>query len=114
MKKKWVFYDENTEKIDEISEKYNITKLLAKVLVNRNIVNDEEINIFLDPTRNDFHDPYSLPDMKKAVDRLEIAIKNKEKVIIFGDYDVDGITSITVLKRFLEERGLDVRILYTK
>ena len=113
MKKKWVFYDEDNSKVNEISKKYNISNLLAKVLINRNIV-DDEIDVFLNPTRNDFHDPYLLPDMEKAVDRLEIAIKNKEKVIIFGDYDVDGITSITVLKRFLEERGLEVRILYSK
>lgn len=108
MKKKWVFYEADDKKIDEISKNYNISKLLARVLVNRDITRDEEINIFLNPTRNDFHDPYLMPDMKKAVDRIETAIKNKEKIIIYGDYDVDGITSITVLKRFLEERGLEV------
>lgn len=108
MKKKWEFYDVDDKKIDEISEKYNISKLLARVLVNRGITDDEDINIFLNPTRNDFHDPYLMPDMKKAVDRIETAIKEKQKIIIYGDYDVDGITSITVLKRFLEERGLEV------
>ena len=53
-------------------------------------------------------------DMEKAVDRIIKAIENKEKVMIYGDYDVDGITSITVLKKFLEERGLDCRLLYSK
>lgn len=108
MKKRWEFYDVDDKKIDEISEKYNISKLLARVLVNRGITEDEDINIFLNPTRNDFHDPYLMPDMKKAVDRIETAIKEKQKIIIYGDYDVDGITSITVLKRFLEERGIEV------
>lgn len=108
MKKKWEFYEVDDKKIDEISEKYNISKLLARVLVNRGITDDEDINIFLNPTRNDFHDPYLMPDMKKAVDRIETAIKEKQKIIIYGDYDVDGITSITVLKRFLEERGIQV------
>ncbi len=52
--------------------------------------------------------------MEKVVNRIIDAIQNNEKVIIFGDYDVDGITSTTVLKKFLEERGLKVRILYSK
>ncbi len=108
MKKKWEFYETDENKINEISEKHNISKLLARVLVNRKITDDNDVNVFLNPTRNDFHDPYLMPDMKEAVDRIEIAIKNKEKIIIYGDYDVDGITSITVLKRFLEERGLTV------
>lgn len=108
MKKKWEFFEADDKKIDDISQKHNISKLLARVLINRNITNEEDINIFLNPTRNDFHDPYLMPDMKKAVDRIDLAIKNKEKIIIYGDYDVDGITSITVLKRFLEERGLIV------
>ena len=108
MKKKWEFYEINDEEINRISEKCNISKLLARVLVNRNIKEEEKINVFLNPTRNDFHDPYLMPDMKKAVDRIEKAILNKERLIIYGDYDVDGITSITVLKRFLEERGIEV------
>ncbi len=108
MRKKWIYYETETEKIDEISNKYNINKLLARILVNRGIKTEKEIKIFLEPTRNDFYDAFLLPDMKKAVDRIIKAINNKEKVIIYGDYDVDGITSVTVLKKFLKERGLDV------
>ncbi len=107
MKKKWEYYEANEETVNEISEKFNISKLLAKILVNRDIVEDEKIKVFLEPTRNDFYDPFLMPDMEKAVERIIKAIENKEKVMIYGDYDVDGITSITVLKKFLEERGLD-------
>lgn len=107
MNKKWEFYEENEEKIKEISEKFNISNLLAKMLINRNIVEDEEIRKFLNPTRNDFYNPFLMPDMEKAVKRIIKAIDNKEKVMIYGDYDVDGITSITVLKQFLSERGLE-------
>ncbi|MBQ3145449.1 MAG: hypothetical protein IJB90_02590 [Clostridia bacterium] len=114
MNKKWEYYEVNEERVNEISEKFNISKLLAKILVNRDIVEDEKIKVFLEPTRNDFYDPFLMPDMEKAVDRIIKAIENKEKVMIYGDYDVDGITSITVLKKFLEERGLDCRILYSK
>ncbi len=108
MNKKWEFYSYDEEKIEEISKRFNISELLATVLVNRNIVEDDEIELFLNPTRKDFHDPYLMPDMKKAVDRIVKAIQIQEKTMIYGDYDVDGITSITVLSKFLKERGLDV------
>lgn len=108
MNKKWEFYNSDIDKIKELSEKFGISELLATVLVNREIVEDEDVKIFLNPNRNNFHDPYLMPDMKQAVDRIIEAINKKEKTIIYGDYDVDGITSITVLSKFLKERGLDV------
>lgn len=108
MNKKWEFYDSDYEKVREISEKFNISELLATVLVNRNITDDDTIKLFLNPTRNDFYNPYLMPDMEKAVDRIIKAIDTREKTIIYGDYDVDGITSITVLSKFLKERGLVV------
>ena len=107
MNKKWQIIDPNEEKIQELSKKYNINKLLSTILINRNI-KDEDLEIFLNPTRLNFHDPFLMPDMNKAVDRIIDAIKNDEKIIIYGDYDVDGITSITVLKSFLAERGVKV------
>ena len=108
MNKKWQIYETNESKIKEISEKYNLNKLLSTILVNRNITQEEEIRLFLKPTRGDFHNPFLMQDMEKAVERILIAIEKKEKVTIYGDYDVDGITSITVLKSFLQERGLEV------
>ena len=107
MNKKWEYYDVDEEKIRCISNKYNISTLLARILLNRGITDEKEIEVFLNPTRNDFYDPFLMPDMEKATDRIIEAINKKEKVIIYGDYDVDGITSITVLKQFLRERGLD-------
>ncbi|MDO5555852.1 MAG: DHH family phosphoesterase [Clostridia bacterium] len=106
MNKKWEYYESNEEKVKEISEKFNISNLLAKILVNREILKDKEIEIFLKPTRNDFYNPFLMQDMEKAVRRIEKAITTKEKVMIYGDYDADGITSIAVLKKFLFERGL--------
>lgn len=107
MNKKWEFLKTDEDKVKQIAEKYDMSELLATVLVNRNIVEDKDIKIFLSPNRNDFHDPYQMPDMEKAVDRILKAIETNEKVMIYGDYDVDGITSITVLKKFLHARGLD-------
>ena len=108
MSKKWQIYQVNEKEIEELQEKYKINKLLATILSNRGIVKENQIEKFLKPKRNDFYDPYGMPDMKITVERIIKAIENNEKTIIYGDYDVDGITSVTVLKSFLEERGLEV------
>ena len=107
MSKKWQYYQTNQEEVEKLEKEYKINKLLATILVNRGIT-VENANIFLNPTRKDFHDPKLMPDMNIAVERILQAIEKKEKTIIYGDYDVDGITSITVLKSFLTERGLEV------
>ena len=107
MTKKWQIYESNNEKIEEISQKYNLNKLLATILLNRKI-EENQIEIYFNPNRKNFHDPFLMPDMEIAVNRILKAMKNKEKIIIYGDYDVDGITSITVLKSFLKDRGIDV------
>lgn len=108
MRKKWQFYNVDKEEVEKIAKKYNINKLLATILSNRGIVNPQDIEIFLKPTRYNFHDPFLMPDMEIAVDRIIKAIQNKQQIIIYGDYDADGITSTTVLKTFLEERGLHI------
>lgn len=113
MNKKWQYIENNKEEAVRISKKFNLNLITAQIIANRNL-KDEQIQTFLNPTRENFYDPFLLPDMEKAVDRILKAIKNKEKITIFGDYDVDGITSTTVLKKYLEERGLKVRILYSK
>ena len=107
MNKKWQIYETDEAKINRISQKYNLNKLLLSIIINRNI-REEDIEVFLNPTRNNFHDPFLMPDMEIAVERIIKAINNKEKIIIYGDYDVDGITSITVLKSFFEDRGIKV------
>ena len=87
MNKKWQIYETDENKVEEIAEKYNLNKLLATILVNRNIVKEEDIRLFLEPTRADFHNPFKMIDMKKAVERIKQAIKNQEKVTIYGDYN---------------------------
>ena len=107
MSKKWVYYKSNEKLALELEEKYKINKLLANILANREIT-EEKAEVFLKPTRNDFHNPFEMPDMEKAVERILEARESQEKIIIFGDYDVDGITSITVLKSFLKDIGVEV------
>ena len=106
MNKKWEICKINEEDINKICEENNLSQLIGSILASKKIISKDEIREFLNPTRDDFHDPSLMPDMEKAVERILIAIQNKEKIIIYGDYDVDGITSVTVLKKFLEEQGL--------
>lgn len=108
MNKKWQIYETDEGKIEELKEKYKLNSLLATILVNRGIDSKEKIRQFLEPTRQDFYNPYLMQDMEIAVERIVRAIENQEKVIIYGDYDVDGITSTVVLKKFLKDLGLEV------
>ena len=108
MNKKWECYEVDENKVQDLMTKYNVNEILARILVNKNISTQKEMDLFMNPTRNDFHDPFLMPDMEIAINRILKAIENKEKIMIYGDYDADGITSITVLKSFLKERGLEV------
>ena len=108
MIKKWEFYNSDEKLVDEICERYNLNKVIGKIIVNRHVVNDEDVRIFITPTRDDFHDPFLFKGMDIAVERIIKALNNKEKILIYGDYDVDGITSTTVLKKYLMDRGISV------
>ena len=106
MKKKWTIKNKKTKnEITEeyIKQKYKLKNLIVKIIEQKNFKNEEELKVFLNPTRNDFYDPYLMPDMEKAVSRILKALKNNENITIFGDYDADGITSTTILKRFFHD-----------
>lgn len=96
-------YDEN--KVNELMKKYNISNMLAKLIISREI---EDVDIFLNGTLADLKDPYEMKDMEKFVERVKNAVDNNEKICIYGDYDVDGITSITIMYKFLTSIGADV------
>lgn len=108
MIKNWEINSKDDIRVNDITRKYGINKILARIMVNRNLDIEQNMEIYLNPNRNSFHDPFLLPDMEIAVNRIIKAIENKEKIMIYGDYDADGITSITVLKSFLLERGANV------
>lgn len=107
MNKKWEYYQIDESKIEEISRKYNISPLLSRILLNRNIDLDEKIKKFLYPKIEDLYDPFLMSNMETAVNRIIQAVNKKEKITIYGDYDVDGITSVAVLTKFLTELGVD-------
>ena len=108
MNKKWECYEIEEAQVNNLIEKYKLNSILAKILVNKGITEKKDIDLFVNPTRKDFYDPFLMPDMEIAVNRILKAIEDNEKIMIYGDYDADGITSTTVLKNFLEERGLKV------
>lgn len=108
MNKKWECYDIDEKLLYDFMQKYKLNEILARVLISKNITKKDDMDLFMNPTRKDFHDPFLMPDMNIIVDRILKAIDDEEKIMIYGDYDADGITSITVLKTFLEERGLKV------
>ena len=76
MNKKWQVYNVNEAQVEEIINNNNVNKLIATILSNRGITNQKDIDIFLNPTRQDFHNPYQMPDMEIAVERIIKAIEN--------------------------------------
>jgi single-stranded-DNA-specific exonuclease len=101
---KWNFYIPTWEQLnrrDELSKKFGLNPVVALLMVQRGISGDEEAGRFLNPSPADMHDPFLYPDMEKAVDRLNLALGNKEKIMIYGDYDVDGTTAVALVYKFL-------------
>ena len=105
MQKVWKLNKYNEKKTKELMNKYNISEMLAKLILSREI---ENVDMFLNGTLEDLNDPFKMKDMDKFVRRIKHAIDNNEKICIYGDYDVDGITSITVMYKFLMSIGADV------
>lgn len=84
------------------------TRVMSELLAHRNLCTQEDISRFLQPKLKSLSDPFLLPAMQEAVDRILAAAQAGEKVAIFGDYDVDGVTSVSFLVRILEAYGIDV------
>ncbi|CUT03128.1 single-stranded-DNA-specific exonuclease RecJ [Candidatus Chrysopegis kryptomonas] len=111
MKNRWkISQVQNQEKILKLSSEVNIPKAIAKVLVARGIDTREKMEKFFNPSLNDLYDPFLMEDMDKAVDRIQRALLNKEKILIYGDYDVDGTTGASMLYLFLKELGANVEV----
>ena len=107
MQKTWNLRKYDNEILDKIKNEYNVSDIMAKLLVSRNI-EFEDVDNFLNGSLEDLKDPYGIKDMDKLVERIDKAIRDNEKICIYGDYDVDGITSITIMYKFLTKLGADV------
>lgn len=94
----------------KLAKKEGLDPLAAKLLYERGIQTKEALTSFLQPSLEDLHDPYLLHDMDKAVERIRRAIEDYEQILIYGDYDADGMTSASILKETLEEMGAEVQV----
>lgn len=104
MEKRWVEHllaDRQT--VEKISEELNINETLAQMLVKRDVTNFEEAKIFFRPDFSQLHNPFLMNGMHAAISRIEAAIKYKEHILIYGDYDVDGTTSVALTYSFFKE-----------
>ncbi len=96
-------------KVGAIAQEFGIRPLVAELLVHRGFAESEEIARFLHPRLQDLSDPFLLPNMEAAVERILQAVDRNEAVVLYGDYDVDGVTSLTLLHAFLRAYGLDAQ-----
>lgn len=101
---KWIFPSHDDEKIKELMAKYNISKPLIKTILNR----FESAEEFFEHENKVLYNPFLLHDMQKGVDVIKKSIENNEKIVVYGDYDVDGITSTYILTDYLKETGANV------
>ncbi len=101
MQKRWTILKVNDEKLKELTGSLKINPIICKILIERKIESFEEARNYFRPQLTDLHDPWMMKDMDKAVQRIFTAFSNREKILVFGDYDVDGTTSVACMYRFL-------------
>ncbi len=92
---------------EDLARQFGIEPIISRILIARGIVRDDEVKHFLCPSIKDLYNPYLMMDMERGVERLLRAVSNKEKIMIYGDYDADGITSVVILLKFLQDAGVD-------
>lgn len=103
IEKKWVMKEcSNQEAVRELSSELGIDSVLAELLVQRGIASFSEARAFFRPDLSQLHDPFLMKDMDAAVERLRKALENDEKILVFGDYDVDGTTAVSLVYTFLK------------
>lgn len=104
MHKRWIFKEEpDPGLLSKLTTDLKGDEVIARLLLNRGVQNYEEARKFFNPQLEDLHDPFQMKDMKAAVERLDQAIDNEEKILIYGDYDVDGTTSVALVYSFLNQ-----------
>lgn len=103
MVKRWVLKPVAAkESVDKLAEDIKVDEVIARLLISRGITTYADARTFFRPQLSQLHDPFLMKDMRKAVDIIELAIRNNEAILIYGDYDVDGTTAVAVLYRFLK------------
>ena len=101
MQKRWTFLIRDAQRIDALAQELKIHPVLCSILVQRGFDTFEKAKQYFRPQLSELHDPWLMKDMQKAVDRLLHAFNSNEKILVFGDYDVDGTTSVACMYQFL-------------
>ena len=102
---KWKFLNPDPKMINNLKEEFRSSEIIARVLANRNIESLDSSKPFFQPSLNELHDPFSMKDMEKAVNRIITNIESGKQIFIFGDYDVDGTTGAAMLYLTLTDMG---------
>lgn len=103
MEKRWNILSADNAKINSLQQSLKINLVLCKILVQRGFETFEQSKDFFRPSLTDLHDPWLMKDMDKAVERIITAVNKNEKILVFGDYDVDGTTSVATMYLFLKK-----------
>jgi len=107
-KKKWLYSKIPIKSVSQLTKNLRISSLLAKAIISKGFEDTFDIQKFLNPSIKNLHDPFFLDGIELAAKRIISAINNDEKILIYGDYDVDGITSTSILYRFITSQKGDV------
>ena len=105
---RWIINKTNPEYIAYIARIASVSPIFAQVLVNRGLKTAAQLDAFLNPDISKLADPFALPQLKAATERIRIAKKNGERILVHGDYDADGLTATAIMVEGLREYGLDV------
>ena len=108
MQKNWNILESNNAVVSKVSKALNVSEIVAHLLVLRGITTFEEAKLFFRPEISHLHDPLLMKNMQKAVDRIQTVISNGEKVLVYGDYDVDGTTSVAMMYSFLKKKVKEI------
>lgn len=109
MEKKWILKEKpDTAIVKQLAASLGVSESLALLMVQRNITTAEEADAFFNPLLDYLHDPFLMKDMNIAVDRISTAVKRNEKILVYGDYDVDGTTAVALVYSFLRSQGSNV------
>lgn len=108
MDEEWVVMECDDEAATRLAVEAGVSPIIARILLSRGIETTEQVRDYLNPSLSALHDPFLLPDMEAAAQRLALAVKNHEKICIHGDYDVDGVTGAALLIRALRALGAAV------
>ena len=108
MQKNWNILSSDNIVVSALAKDLNVSEIVAHLLVLRGVTTFEGAKLFFRPEIEHLHDPFLMKDMQKAVDRIELAIAKKEKILVYGDYDVDGTTSVAMMYSFFQKKLYEI------